>query len=448
MESRGGQSSAHARAHTDTNREDRMNRHCWLGVATWILALGAAPAQVPSGADPAPRGPSTPVRTISTSVASDAVGEADGQPAVWPNPTCGDCPEGVCGPPGRFWVRTEALLWWTRGQEFPPLVTASPLGTPLSTAGLLGQPTTAVLFGGDRMDADTRTGARITAGFWLDREQTLGLEASYFQLETEIDNFTANQASNPVLTLPFFDVNGQQRRRVTNFPGFASGAVSLDSSSRFYSGDAHLLANLYCGCNCRVDALLGYRQARLNDNFLFADSERDTAGRQIDLVDQFDTRNRFHGADLGLAAQLRRCNWSVDLSARVALGVNERDVNVNGASLFTVPGQAPVTRPGGFLALPSNIGRRSDDEFTAIPELSAAVGYQVTRRLRATLGYTFIYWPNVVRSGDQIDTTVNQSQLPSVTSPGALMGPARPAPLLNDSDFWAHGLSFGLELRF
>jgi hypothetical protein len=417
-----------------------MDRQCWLGVATWVLVLGAATAQVPSGADPTSTDQSTSVRRIPTSFASDAGCEADGQ--------TGDCPEEACGPLGRFWVRSEVLLWWTRGQAFPPLVTASPLGSPLSTAGLLGQPTTAVLFGGDRTDPDTRAGVRITTGFWLNRAQTLGLEASFFQLETETEDFTANQATNPVLILPFIDVNGQQRRRVTNFPGFASGAVSLDTASRFYSGDAHLLANLYCGCCCRVDALVGYRQARLNDNFLVADSERDSVGRRIDLVDQFDTRNRFHGGDLGLAAQLCRCNWSLDLSARVALGVNDRDVNVNGDSLFTMPGQAPVTRQGGFLALPSNSGRRSDDEFTAIPELSAAVGYQFTTCLRATMGYTYIHWPNVVRSGDQIDMTVNRSQLPRVSGPGALVGPARPAPLLGDSDFWAQGLSFGLELRF
>lgn len=81
--------------------------------------------------------------------------------------------------------------------------------------------------------------------------------------------------------------------------------------------------------------------------------------------------------------------------------------------------------------------------------MSVNVGYQVCKCLRATAGYTFIYWPDVFRAGDQIDTTVNRSQLPSLLTPGGpLVGPARPGALLRESDFWAHGLNFGLEFRY
>src|SRR4051812_31807075 len=50
--------------------------------------------------------------------------------------------------PGLFWVNADALLWWMRPAHLPPLVTASPPGTPVPAVGVLGAPGTAVLFGG------------------------------------------------------------------------------------------------------------------------------------------------------------------------------------------------------------------------------------------------------------------------------------------------------------
>ena len=74
------------------------------------------------------------------------------------------------------------------------------------------------------------------------------------------------------------------------------------------------------------------------------------------------------------------------------------------------------------------------------------VGYQVTSHLRAYAGYTFLYWDQVVRAGQQVDLTVNPNLLPPVTAP--VSGPLRPAPRLENSSFWAQGIDFGLELRF
>src|SRR4051794_31004468 len=48
---------------------------------------------------------------------------------------------------GRIWADGEFLLWWMKGAALPPLVTASPSGTPGTQAGVLGAPATSVLFG-------------------------------------------------------------------------------------------------------------------------------------------------------------------------------------------------------------------------------------------------------------------------------------------------------------
>lgn len=430
-----------------------MDARFLLGAAAWIAAATLLPAQTPNDAAFFGSPAATSDRPAKKGLfPAEATSLPDMKPIAGagafaqlpPEPEPADHP-----PQEDFWIQAEYLLWWTRGQAFPPLVTTSPVGTPLAIAGLLGQPTTTVLFGGERDDADLRSGVRITAGGWLNQCQTLGLQFRYFQLVNEIEHFKADSNSHPIIILPFFDEEGRQRRRITSFPGNIQGNVALDTSSRLSSGEAELVVPLYRNCSqCRINALLGYRQMCLNEDFGFLDSETNLEGNNVTILDQFNTRNRFYGAELGLATRCCRDRWTLDLAGRVAFGCNDRHVNANGVTIFRVPGEDPVRQSGGFFALPSNIGRRDDNEFTVIPELNVGVGYQLTCKLRATFGYTFLYWPNAFRPGDQIDTTVNPTQLPSIDGPGTLVGPARPAPLLRGSDFWAQGLNFGLEFRY
>jgi hypothetical protein len=75
-----------------------------------------------------------------------------------------------------------------------------------------------------------------------------------------------------------------------------------------------------------------------------------------------------------------------------------------------------------------------------LPEFAANLKLDLTEQLTFTIGYTLILLNHVARSGEQIDTGLNLSQL----SFGGLFGTARPAPLLNDSDLWAQGLNLGI----
>jgi hypothetical protein len=74
------------------------------------------------------------------------------------------------------------------------------------------------------------------------------------------------------------------------------------------------------------------------------------------------------------------------------------------------------------------------------------LGCQVTEHTRAWVGYNFLYVSDVVRSGDAIDLRVNTNQIPPRNAP--VTGPAVPAYTGNRTDFWAQGLSVGLEFRF
>jgi hypothetical protein len=193
----------------------------------------------------------------------------------------------------------------------------------------------------------------------------------------------------------------------------------------------------------------GYRFLRLHENLSITETEisinpaSPIFGTQFNLSDRFDTKNDFNGGELGITGEYRHCNWFVQATGKIALGGNSRTVEIAGNTLEN--GQ-PLLPTGGFLASTTNSGRHNDTKFAVVPEIGVNVGYQVTPCLRAFVGYTFLYWTNVLRPGDQIDLSVNASFLPN--APGAPTGPARPTFAAHSSDVWAQGLNFGVEFRF
>jgi Putative beta barrel porin-7 (BBP7) len=430
-------------------------------------------AQPPAAPPPAPLPAPTPVP------APPPVGVAPAPPVIsappigayGPNgcgaaaaPTCNTAcaPAGRCCPDDRVWASAEYLLWWTRGMHVPPLVTTSPLGTPRTAAGVLGDPRTRVLFGDENVNnEEVRSGFRVRAGFWLDQCATCGLEGSYFFLGRGTDDETFFPALNtPILARPFFNAANTSQlvslprpdTELVNFPGAVSGAVSVSAANDFHGFDANFRKNICCACDRRVDFLAGYRYLRLNDSLHISEDVTATdptsttipVGTRFQVEDRFDSHNDFNGGQVGLAAELRRGRFVVGARGLVALGNSHKEVSINGATRITVPGTAPQMNLGGLLALPTNIGTFTRNDFAVEPEGTLTVGYQLTDGVRAFVGYTFIYWSNVWRAGDQIDLVVNPTQI----APGTLVGTPRPTFLGKDTDFWAQGVSFGLELRY
>jgi hypothetical protein len=313
----------------------------------------------------------------------------------------------------------------------------------------------ATLFGDSSVNHDWRSGWRVGAGSWLNCDQTLGVEASFFMLENSVSRFNAGSGGTPILARPFFNaLTGAPDAEIVAFPGIATGTFSARENSTLLGAGAWLRCNVCCGDCSRVDALLGYRYLRLTGRLGIAESLVSTnaasptvpLGTQLTVVDQFHTTNDFHGADLGLTGEFRRGPWVLEWLARIAVGPNAGEVDIGGATTVTVPGFAPQTTPGGLLALSSNSGRFDRNRVAVVPEASVKLGYQFTPHLRAFVGYDFLYWTNVVRPGGQIDTTVNPNLLPPVVTP--VTGPIRPAPLLATTDVWVHGISVGLQFAY
>jgi hypothetical protein len=134
---------------------------------------------------------------------------------------------------------------------------------------------------------------------------------------------------------------------------------------------------------------------------------------------------------------------------KLAFGNNHSEVVIDGQTVTATPvaggGVQQTVTPAGLLAQQqSNIGTFESDQFAVSPELGIMVAREICPNLRATVGYSFIYWSQVARPGDQIDTRLNLSQL----APGGLVGVARPIFPWVTTDVWAQGLSFGLDYRF
>jgi len=334
----------------------------------------------------------------------------------------------------------------------PPLVTASPLGTPRELAGVLGAPATAVLFPGE--SNPERSGGRFTIGFWFDDDHTIGLESTTLFLAERSMTFRADSAGAPILARPFFNVlTGLEASELVAFPGVLAGNVAVSSANQLWGTELNLRTNCCRGCFWHLDWLLGVRFLGLDDNLSISEGLMPAgagalAGSNIVVQDRFGTHNLFVGGQTGLDIGFRRGRWSLDLLGKVALGNTHQELNINGFTQFAVPGLPLSVQQGGLYALPSNIGHYSRDRFSVVPEAGFNVGFQLTRCLRAVVGYSFLYNSAVLRPGNQIDRSLNVSQLPSQVGPGTLVGPARPVPVFRGSDFWAQGLNFGLELRY
>lgn len=371
----------------------------------------------------------------------------------------------------RVYVQVDYLSFWTKGNQLPPLVTTSPLGTPQSQAGVLPvSATTAILFGGDRVDLDRRNGGRINIGYWLIDGEFLGIEGQYLALAQQNTSFNAvsdftSDPNSQILARPFINVDPilvtpTEDAAIVAFPnGFTLGAgtgtldgrIDIRTTADLQSAGALLRRLIWIDFTMqrRLDLLVGYRFFRIGDSVTINDTSTfiPSAG-PIPLTvftsqDVFSSRNQFHGGEIGLKAQSHHGRLSIELIGKCAFGNNRQVTFINGFNTITAGGVTTVN-VGGLLAQPTNIGTYRRDVFAVLPEANANLRWDITCHLRGTIGYTFIYINRVQRSGDAIDRTINPTQF----NGGMLNGEARPAFVASDTSFWAHGATAGVEYRW
>lgn len=352
----------------------------------------------------------------------------------------------ICPQP-RVWIEGEALVWKVQKGplRFPLVTTGNPNDGP--GAGALGMPGTRTLFGGTDLDYSRSPGFRLTVGGWMN-DGPVGFEATTFWLDGRDIQFGAasNGLGVPALYLPSFNLTtGNEGRLIIadSLAGFA-GNVGVRSQSRLWGWDANALFAVMRGTT-ELTLLAGFRYADLTESLQIQSSSSDLLLlTQSDSIDQFDTANQFYGGQIGGRVNTEFGRWTVGLTAKLAVGETYQTINVSGITRQSAPTN---TFAGGFFALPSNIGRRTVNHLSAIPELNLRAGYQVTNCLRAFVGYDVMWWTEVARPGEQLDRATNATQSP-VFGAGSLVGAARPAWLTNTTGFYAQGFTVGLEFRY
>jgi hypothetical protein len=348
-------------------------------------------------------------------------------------------------------LRVEAATFWGDGQVLQPLVTTRRPASDPATDGLIGRADTIALFGGQEQLADSEQGIRGELGLFFDSCQSRGLLFRYFDVSTEVDRFNSSGSIDPVVMRPFFSTaDNAQSTIAINYPNSTSGSVNASLSSDVYGGDVLFRKLLRSDCSSKIEFLAGYQMARLEEQLMIASTTTALtntpapAGTVSQLTDEFTTSNRFHATAFGLNTMLREGCWSLNGMFKLGFGNLERQVNIRGSSLITVPGAPPTTNAttNGLLARSTNDGRYQLDTFVVSPEVALTLGYRFTRNLDATLSYTYLGIPKVARAGDQLDP-----QLASNLS-APLNGQLTPRFSLAESNFSLHSLSYGLQWQY
>jgi hypothetical protein len=368
-----------------------------------------------------------------------------GGPYSMDAPCTGDC----CVCPGG-WASVDYLLWWSKGQSAPPLVTTSPQGTDAGDAGVLGLGTASVLFGGDTISSGVQSGGRVNFGRWLDCDEELGLGGKFFGLADATTNFSRTSDGDPILARPFFNIDTPGEDAVlVAFPGVATGTVAVNATSTVLGAEAYLRKLVYRDCDCRYDLLAGYQFARIDESLRVTSSITSIdpngdvpVGTVINAKDLFRTQNQFNGTEIGFLRTANRGCWSTTALCKLGVGMMRESVIVTGRTIVSVPDEAADIRAGGLLAQPSNIGTQTHDALVLVPELGFNLAYHVTCNFDLLVGYSFIYWTSVVQPGPQIDRVV------SVPDANGTQANPNPAPRFHETDYWVQGINFGAQWRW
>jgi hypothetical protein len=312
-----------------------------------------------------------------------------------------------------------------------PIFTRGPVGP---GAGYIGQPGTTVIPGSDSLEPSVAIGFRMAAGGWFDDRQNRGVEVGGFVLERVAGSFSAGTGPNDTQGIyrPFrVDVGRgplESAVTITNPPGLV-GTVGAQSTMQLWGLDGGLVFNHCDSFPCRFDSILGLRYADLTESLSIS-----TAAGNVQTVDDFSARTQFYGPQIGGRISCDRGRLGLSSSLKVGLGISHETLSVSGQT--TIGG---VTNGSGFLANAGNSGRYVRDRFAALPEWGFRINYRMSEMTYASVGYDLLYLSDALRPGDQLQRDFR------VTNTGMMVGSAPP---LASTDFFAHGLTLALGLKY
>lgn len=349
--------------------------------------------------------------------------------------------------PPRIWARADYLLFWVKdGPSNLPLFTTGPE----SSFGVPGRPGTVALFGGSGFQFGTTNGMRISAG-WDASPGGFGVLASGFLLERRStgNKGVASDAGVPLIASPIINpTTGMLTSGVENNPNIVVTGFVAGTTTQFWGSDINLALPTMQREAFSIRPIAGFRYLDLFETLrfnttLFSRLGAGTlvTGSRLDQRGDFDTRSQFFGPQIGAIGEYRRGAWTLLGNFKLATGVSHETVDIRGAESVVAPDGQSRPDTSALYIMPTNAGTYRKNLFAVVPEVGLDAAYDVTENVRLSVGYSFLYWSNVVRPADQIDFVINTAQRFGVPPP-------RPIPLFETTDFWVHGVNFGMTLRY
>lgn len=357
------------------------------------------------------------------------------------------CELNSCCGSTRFWASAEYMYWHMLGGRIPPLVTSSLPGTTRDDAGVLNAPTTTVLLGNDSFVDGGESGGRFGFGFWLDDCRDVGVEFIYTMVGTSSDALSVSSNEAAILARPFFNIQtGTEDARILGFPNEVSGGVQIAGSTSYDVYEFLIHRPISRDCWTPTHVVYGYRAAELDDSLSISDVSQSlsgaTSGASVQSRDSFRSRNVFHGFEAGIQTDFRlsQC-WQLGINGKVAFGETSHRTTILGTSTATNSQGNSTTTPNGLLAQQSNTGVFRSNSHSVIQDLTVRLQRRVRRGMTGSIAYTIHRWNSIARASEQIDRSINPTQIP----PGTLVGEARPEHRGTTNDFVAQGITLGLE---
>ncbi len=354
----------------------------------------------------------------------------------------------ICADDPTFWMKAELLLWFPQARQTPPLGVRSndpqvPILNPLTSPS-------AVPFG-DSFGGGLVPGFRGDIGRYF-ADGTFGLGGRVWILGNEDDDlaFGGNGAGDS-LGVPFYSTfNGPpllgEDAIFVNFAPIAAqtaGNVAIQTSLSIVAAELYGRALVGKSKNHRFEMLGGYSHFNIADSLAMQVNSIALAGAQTIFNDSFETRNEFHGGQIGSEISLNRGRWTASSLTKVHLGNMSQRVAVNGSLTQGPFGVAPVlTANEGLFARGDIIGVREQNVFAFAPEMNFKLGYQFRDHVNFHVGYSFVYWNNVALAGDQMDRNlyVDGTDLGNA-------GPVRHVDI-RTSGFFVQGIDLGATITF
>ncbi len=466
-----------------------MKTRLLSATAAALLAAGAGLAQSPSlpPIGPIPQAPdalptlnelpvTAPQQGDRPAVPKPAVPPIAQDPAVMPGPPVMPAPEQPCtacndkftdqhiGPKNCTWVQLQYGYLWFAPAKVPVLAQNTTTGAPL--------------LGGPTQSFSAAPAGFVDFGIWLNERHTVGVYAGGMMSDIRtVENSVASDVlGNPAISRPFVNaLTGiNDTLLVSGGTGgtTASGAVASTVSARLDGINTGIVWNVNQCDNYSLNFTFGARYIDLDEQLSIYQSTHylgvgptysgthpaASVGPVSDLqiTDRFRTRNQFLGMQFGLDGEWYFGPLFVGIAPKVAFGTNRQTTDVDGSTTFTGQ-QGTVTVPGGLYAVgtpggpPGTEGIFGKDvvsRFAVLADVTGKVGIQLTANARITAGYNFLYLNNVSRPGLEIQSVINPRVIPVSQAFGSTSGPVAPQRAYDRTDYVAHGLNLGLEVRY